>query len=79
MTEVTNTSYIQKQPLKPTLTFDTIDRQRDRTKNLNRMLKKPLGTTKHSSEQSKDFIGYSKRRCTIIRIKKIHMDSINYT
>jgi len=34
------------------------------------MVKKPLGTTKHSSEQSKDFIGYSKRRCTIICIKK---------
>ena len=42
--------------LKPTLTFDTIDRQQDRTKKLYRTLKEPLGTTKHSSEQSKDFI-----------------------
>ena len=58
MTEVTNTSYIQK----PTLTFDAIDRQRT--------LKEPLRTTKHSSEQSKDFTGYSKRRCTDICIKK---------
>jgi len=56
----------RNQPLKPTLTFDTIDRQRDRTKKLYRTLKEPLGTTKHSSEQSKDFIGYSKRRYTII-------------
>jgi len=56
--------------LKPTLTFDTIDRQRDRTKKLYRTLKEPLGTTKHSSEQSKYIIGYSKRRCTIISIKK---------
>ena len=51
------------------LSFDTIDRQRDRTKKLYRMLEEPLGTTTHSSEQSKDFIGYSKR-CTIICIKK---------
>ena len=51
------------------LSFDTIDRQRDRTKKLYRMLKEPLGTTKQSSEQSKDFIGYSKR-CAIACIKK---------
>ena len=59
----------RNQPLKPTLTFDTIDRQRDRTKKLYRMLKEPLGTAKHLSEQSKDFIGYSKR-CAIACIKK---------
>jgi len=53
-------------------TFDTIDRQWDRTKKLYRTLKEPLGTTKpkHSSEQSKDIIGYSKRKCTIICIKQ---------
>ena len=33
------------------------------------MLKEPLGTAKHLSEQSKDFIGYSKR-CAIACIKK---------
>jgi len=59
----------RNQPLKPTLTFDTIDRQRDRTKKIYRTLKEPLGTTKHSSEQSKDFTGYLKGRCTIICIK----------
>ena len=56
----------RNQPLKPTLTFDTIDRQRDRTKKLYRTLKEPLGTTK----RSKDVIGYSKRKYTIICIKK---------
>ena len=61
----------RNQPLKPTLTFDTIDRQRDRTKKLYRTLKEPLGTTKHSSEQSKDVIGYSLKRCIIISSKKI--------
>jgi len=34
----------RNQPLKPTLTFDTIDRQRDRTKKLYRTLREPLGT-----------------------------------
>ena len=33
-------------------------------------LKNLLVTTKHSSEQTKDLTGYSKRRCTIICIKK---------
>ncbi len=47
-----------------------MDRQRDRTKTLYRTLKEPLGTTKRSSEQSKDFIGYLNRKCTIICIKK---------
>ena len=57
--------------LKPTnSTIDTIDRQQDRTKKLYRTLKEPLGTTKQSIEQSKEFTGYSKRRCTIICIKK---------
>ena len=60
----------RNQPLKPTLTFDTIDRHRDRTKKLYRMLKEPLGTAKHLSEQSKDFIGYSEV-CHCLHQKKI--------
>ena len=42
------------------------------------MLKEPLGTTKHSSEQSKDVIGYSKRRCTIICINKKKLDEMRH-
>jgi len=44
----------RNQPLKPTLTFDTIDRQRDKPKKLYRTLKEPLGTTLDTIDRQRD-------------------------